>query len=140
MHNDSRRITLVARHPGHASRDWDFSNPIGNRIIFVDAPRFLPHAIQQGITSGYDLERVIIDGAGTAMQFLELLTSLPHEFAGDVVFVSGNGSGFISSAGRGDGRVLYSLKEGDLGFYLQTHGLLWASFPGELRVGQRASA
>jgi len=29
---------------------------------------------------------------------------------------------------------------GDLEFYLQTHGLLWAPFPEEFHVGQLASA
>jgi hypothetical protein len=140
MQNDSRRITLVARHPGHASRDWDFSNPMGSRIIFVDAPAFLPHAVYRGIDTGYDLERIIIDGTGTPKQFLELLASLPYQFAGDVLFISGNGSGFVSSPGRGDGRVLYSLEACDLEFYLQTHGLLCASLRGELHVGQQVSA
>lgn len=140
MHTDSRRITLVARQPGHASRDWDLTNPIGSRIIFVDAVAFLPHAINRGIKSGYDLERVIIDGTGTPMEFLELIASLPHEFVGDVVFVSTEGRAFLSSPGRGDGRVLYSLSESDLEFYLQTSGLLWASFPGAMHVGWLASA
>jgi hypothetical protein len=140
MQHDSRRITLVARHLGHASRDWDFSNPIGSRIIFVDAPAFLPHAVHRGIEAGYDLERIIIDGTGTPMQFLDLLASLPHQFAGDVLLVSGDGGGFVSSPGRGDGRVLYSLKPRDLEFYLETHGLLWASFPEEFHVEQLASA
>jgi hypothetical protein len=140
MQNDSRRITLVARHPGHASRDWDLSNPMGSRIIFVDAFAFLPHAVQRGIDACYDLERIIIDGTGTPMEFLELLAVLPYQFAGDVLFISGDGSGFVSSPGRGEGRVLYSFEPCDLEFYLQTHALLSASLPGELHVGQQASA
>jgi hypothetical protein len=139
MQNDSRRITLVARHPGNAGRDWDHSNPIGSRIIFVDSLAFLPHAIERGIQAGYDLQRVIIDGTGTPMQFLDLIASLPHEFAGDVLFVSPEGRTFLSSPGRGDGRVLYALCESDLEFYLQTSGLLWGSFEEAMYLGHVAN-
>jgi hypothetical protein len=130
MTTDNRRITLVARTAGMAARDWDFSNPMGSRIVFVDALPFLSPAIDRGVTeSGYDLERVIIDGTATATQFLELLATLPNTFLGDILFVGRDGRGFLSSAGRGDGRVLYSLSEHDLEFYLHTNALLWASAP-----------
>ena len=127
---DNRRITLVARSAGTSVRDWDYSNPMGSRIVFVDALPFLAPAIDRGVTeSGYDLERVIIDGTATAAQFLELLTTLPAEFLGDVLLVTRDGRGFLSSAGRGDGRVLYSLDERDLEFYLRANALLWATAP-----------
>ena len=139
MQNDSRRITLVARHPGHAGRDWDHSNPVGSRIIFVDSLAFLPHAIERGVQAGYDLQRIIIDRTGTPTQFLDLIASIPHEFTGDVLFVSPEDRVFLSSPGRGDGRLLYSLGENDLEFYLQTSGLLWASVDG-VRVAKVANA
>ncbi|HMC23812.1 MAG TPA: hypothetical protein VKL19_18290 [Thermoanaerobaculia bacterium] len=127
---DNRRITLVARSAGTSVRDWDYSNPMGSRIVFVDALPFLAPAIDRGVTeSGYDLERVIIDGTATAAQFLELLTTLPAEFLGDILLVTRDGRGFLSSAGRGDGRVLYSLDERDLEFYLRANALLWATAP-----------
>ncbi len=127
MRNDSRRITLVARHPGNSARDWDMSNPIGSRLIFVDAMPFLAYAIDKGINElGQDVDRVIIDRTGTAVQYLELLASLPQEFTGDVLYVRSDGNGFLSSAGRGGDRVLYSLIARDVDFYLQTQGLLWS--------------
>ena len=87
------------------------------------------HGFSDKPPSGYDLERVIIDGTATAAQFLELLTTLPAEFLGDILLVTRDGRGFLSSAGRGDGRVLYSLDERDLEFYLRANALLWATAP-----------
>jgi len=141
MTKDKRRITLVARIPGTSARDWDFSNPMGSRIVFVDALPFLSPAIRRAVTeSGYDVERVIIDGAANAAQFLELLSTLPNEFLGDIFFIARGGRGFLSSAGRGDGRVLYPFNERDLEFYLRTNALVWGQSQGNTQVAHAALA
>lgn len=125
MTTDKRRITLIARHPGMQGRDWDQSNCAKSRLLFIDALSFLPHAIDRGVKElGQDVERVIIDRTGTAMQYLELLASLPNEFAGDVLFVRGDGDGFLSAIGRGGDRVLYAVTQEDVAFYLETHALV----------------
>ena len=127
MTNDNRRITLIARHPNAPGRDWDESNPKG-RLIFVDAVSFLRYAIDRGINElGEDVERVIIDRTGTALQYLDALASLPREFVGDVLFVLADGHGFLSSVGRGGDRVLYALTDRDVDFYLETNHLVWAN-------------
>src|SRR5438105_9188794 len=124
MNNDNRRITLIARHPSVSNRNWDESN-LRNRLIFVDAFSFLRHAIDRGVNElGEDVARVIIDRTGTALQFLEALASLPHEFVGDVLFLMHDDNGFLSSIGRGGDRVLYALNPHDIDFYLETHGLI----------------
>jgi hypothetical protein len=136
-----RRITLVTRDPKIQQRDWDLSNPAGSHLIFVDSVNFLPHAIARGLTEdGYDIERVVIDRTGTALQFVEFLATLPVEFAGDVVYISRDGKAFLSSSSRGDGRVLYMLGAADVEFYLQTNSLTWRSLAGEVPVKQIASA
>lgn len=138
---DRRRITLIARNPRKVQRDWDFTNPTGSRIIFVDSLAFLPYALDRGVREpGYDVERVIIDDTGTPLQFLEFLATLPAEFTGDVVFLSDAGTGFLSSAGRGDGRVLYTMKAADIAFYLQTNSLTWPETAEEKRAPQLAIA
>lgn len=105
---------------------WDETENGGSRLIFVDSLSFLPYALDRGINElGHDVDRLIIDRTGTAVQFLELLSSLPDEFFGDVLFVRGDGAGFLSSAGRGSGgRMLYELKPADIDFYLMTHTLV----------------
>ena len=141
MNADSRRITLIARHPGMPERAWDDSTCGRSRLIFVDSLSFLPFALDRGINElGQDVDRVIIDRTGTAVQFLELLASLPHEFVGDVLFVRGDGAGFLSSQGRGGDRVLYALSVSDVDFYLMTHGLLYSAavlaLPSPMRVAR----
>jgi hypothetical protein len=125
MTNDHRRITLVARQPGVSRRNWDESNP-KTRLIFVDALKFLGHAIEGGINElGKDVHRVIIDRTGTAVQYLQSLAALPSQFVGDVVFVMSDGHGFLSSVGRGGDRVLYALDVRDVNFYLETNRLVF---------------
>jgi hypothetical protein len=128
---DRRRITLIVRNPKKVQRDWDFTNPAGSKLVFVDSMKFLPYALDRGVKSTeYDVERVIIDGTATALQFLEFLSMLPPEFAGDVISIGEDGKSFLSSVGRGDGRLLYSLTEKDFNFYLQVNSLTWPVVPG----------
>ena len=126
---DHRRITLIARNPRKVQRDWDLTNPAGSHLVFVDSLKFLPYALDQE----HDVERVIIDGAASASQFLEFLSTLPAEFAGDVLSIGDEGKSFLSSVGRGDGRLLYALTDTDLAFYLQVNSLTWPTVPVEPR-------
>src|SRR5216684_3772496 len=101
MTTDPRRVTLVARHPGLLSRNWDLSQHAPSHIIFVDAFTMLRFAIEHGMELARDVERVVIDRTGSAMQYLDFLASLPQEFLGEVMFVRGDGSAYLSSVGRG---------------------------------------
>jgi hypothetical protein len=92
-------------------------------MIFVDAFSMLSFALDQ---STEDVERVLIDGTATAVEYLELLASLPSTFLGDVLYMRGAGHSFLSCVGRGGDRLLYTLTSRDLDFYLQTNQLLAA--------------
>jgi hypothetical protein len=127
MTNDSRRITLIAR-PAAASRDWNATPDASTRVIFVHAMTILQHALRNGVREfGRDVERVIADRAGSPAEYLDMLARLPHEFLGDVLLICADGSGFLSSVARGDGRILYALGAHDVDFYLLTHDLLGAA-------------
>ena len=117
---DTRRITLVVRGAGTLSRPWDSSPEAMNRVLFVKALSMLNFALDH---RSEDVDRVLIDGAATADEFLDLLASLPKDFLGDIVLMRGDKS-FISTVGRAEGRFLYALKDVDLQFYLQTTGLV----------------
>src|SRR6184192_3521877 len=109
MTTDSRRITLLARRPGAGDRHWDSGRDALNRIIFLETFTVLRYALGQGVVEmQQDVERVIVDRCATAAQYLELLTTLPPEFSGDVLYVRPDDSGFLSATGRGGDRVLYS--------------------------------
>jgi hypothetical protein len=123
MFNDSRRITLLARASSSPARSWNVSRKAPNRVIFVDAVSMLNFALDQ---ANHDVDRVLIDGTATPAEYLELLSGLPSEFVGDVLYMRGEGNSFLSTVGRGGCRLLYSLTPSDVEFYLQTFRLLAA--------------
>lgn len=125
MIRDSRRITLIVRRAGAGDRNWDAAREAPNRLIFLEAFTVLRYALGSGVVEmQQDVERVIVDRCATAGQYLELLTALPQEFSGDVLFVRPDDSGFLSATGRGGDRVLYSLSKNDVRFYMDAHGLV----------------
>lgn len=50
---------------------------------------------------------------------MDLLSSLPAEFTGDVLLIRDDGSGQLSSTARCGDRVVYSLMSDDVRFYLE---------------------
>jgi len=125
MRRDSRRITLVTRGPATPDRDWSCGPNAGTRLIFLEAFNVLHYALTNGVNEmELDLERVVLDRSNTAAQYLELLSTLPAEFSGDVLYLRDDDTAFLSSNGRGGDRVLYSLGRDDVRFYLETHGLV----------------
>lgn len=118
---DLRRITLIARGVKAQSRSWDASRSAENRLIFVESFSILRGALDH---ASHDVDRLIIDGTGSGSQFLELLTTLPQAFVGDVLFIRAGESSYLSTVGRGDGRLLYALTQTDVQFYLETHRLI----------------
>jgi hypothetical protein len=125
MTTDTRRITLVTRAACSPQRGWNTSFDAANRIIFLKAYSVLRYALGLGVAEmQQDVERVILDHSSTASEFLDLLTTLPAEFTGDVLLIRDDDSGFLSATGRGGDRVLYALSAHDIEFYLDTHGLL----------------
>ena len=118
---NTKRITLVVRGSEAPRRSWDTSADAPNRIIFIDSFAMLSYALDHG---SQDVDRLLIDGASTAEGYLGLLSSLPHEFRGDVLFMRTAGNSFLSTTARADGRLLYALTTDDLHFYMETHGLV----------------
>jgi len=118
---DIRRITLIARGAKAPSRAWDASRNADNRLIFADRLSILRGALDH---ASHDVDRLVIDGTGSGSEFLELLTTLPHAFVGDVIFIRDGETSYLSTVGRGDGRLLYALTGSDVQFYLETHRLI----------------
>jgi hypothetical protein len=118
---DHRRITLIARAAAAPVRAWDASARAANRLIFVDSVGILKGALDHATA---DVDRLFIDGAATEGEFLSLLTSLPGDFVGDVLFVSDDEHAYLSTTGRGGGRLLYSMTPEDVQFYLEAQRLV----------------
>lgn len=69
-------------------------------------------------------DRIIIDGGGTsAAEWLEFLAALPSDFHGDVLMIEDANLAFLSAAGAGGKRVLYTLARHDVDFYLWVYQL-----------------
>lgn len=120
-----QRITLIAREFGKPDADWNHSRCRTARVAFLDSVSTLRFALGAAVTDvGLDVERIIVDRAGEADQFLDLLANAPTEFAGDMLLIRDDGRGFLSATGRGGNRVLYALSEYDVRFYLETNDLV----------------
>jgi hypothetical protein len=118
---DVRRITLIARTAAAPARAWDASTNATNRLIFVDSFAILKGALDH---ASQDVDRLFIDGAATEGEFLSLLTTLPGDFAGDVLLVSGDDHAYLSTTGRAGGRLLYAMMPADVHFYLEAQRLV----------------
>jgi hypothetical protein len=119
--SDQHRTTLIVRRPGTPARAWYKSvTGGGSELLFVDSMSFVSQAVQRSIDEHRDINRVIIDRTGTPLQLLQLLTTLPHQFLGDVLFIQDGDGSFLSAVGRGGDRILYSLFATDVDFYLKT--------------------
>lgn len=127
MHTDPRRITLVARQSQNA-RNFSRSADAPSRIIVMESALVLRYAIS-GCLSGVssDVERVILGEASSTDEYLSLLAALPADFIAEVLLFRPDGTAYLSTTGRGAGRVLYGLSATDLDFYLTTHGLVDAT-------------
>jgi hypothetical protein len=121
----AHRVTIIARDKGKPPMDWSTSVAPRLSLAFVDSARALRFALCAAVSeTELDINRVIIDRAGSGDEFLDLLTALPREFHGDVVFVRDDGTGVLSATGRGGDRVLYALMAHDVRFYFETHDLV----------------
>lgn len=110
------RLTIVNATPERRA-GWDgaFS---GSDVVDILDFGMLSSTLRRALhEQSCDVERVIIDGAASAISCLEFLATLPHCFSGDVLFISEEGRTFLSATGRGGDRVLYMLEAEDVLFY-----------------------
>jgi hypothetical protein len=116
-----RRITLI--NAADRTRDWAASDEAPSRIVFASLLSVIRQTFDDP-AQDEDIERVIVDQTATADDFLELLAHISPDFPGDVIFIGEGDRAYVSSAGRGAGRLLYAMRPHDLRFYLETHGLI----------------
>lgn len=123
------RITLISGHPLFRARHWDRRKCADGGLMLLQSFAVLRDVIAGFLGKGdADVERIILDRSSSSSDYLSLLAELPIEFAGDVLMIRDDESGFLSSMGRGGDRILYALCPSDIQFYLETQRLI---FPGE---------
>lgn len=129
------RITLIAHEPAKPDLDWNYAARGRMSVTFLESVVSLRYALTAAVSDiGLDVGRAIVDRAGAAEEFLDLLAALPAEFTGDVLLIRDDGSGILSASARGGDRIVYALMAGDVRFYLEAHNLV----TGRVALGQTA--
>lgn len=104
--------------------DWKHSWD-GDGAVFTESLEVLRFMLRRGMRAiDLDVERIVVDRSATELQFLDLLTALPEDFAGDILHIREDGSAYLSASVRGGGRLLYPLGKSDLRFYLEAHDMV----------------
>lgn len=130
MSHRPQRITLIARQDNKPDLDWNYTHSRLENVVFLDSVNALKFAVRSMNTpGGMDIERIIVDRAGNAEEFLGLLAAVPPELAGDILFIHDNRAGFLSASARGGDRVIYALTYRDIRFYLETFDLVTGRAP-----------
>lgn len=119
-----QRLTLIARDSCKLDIDWNYRGCRDATVAFTQSAASLRYALSAGTDMGFDIGRVIVDRAGPADQFLDLLSEMPREYTGDALLIRDDGSGVLSATGRCGDRTLHALTVHDVRFYLETHDLV----------------
>lgn len=70
-----------------------------------------------------EIARVVIDGGTTLDRFLVLVSGLPATFAGEVLYISRDGAGYLSTRELQTQRTVKTLSSVEVEIYLRWHGL-----------------
>lgn len=90
-----------------------------------------------------DYVRVVIDGGATLDRFLYLVSALPESFRGEVLYIAGNGSGYLSTRELKTVRTVRTLSELDVEVFLRWHGMparSRTSYPRDTGIDPRATS
>jgi hypothetical protein len=115
------RITLIVRTADKPDMDWNYNASAGSLTLFLES---VAGARFAACSRDLDVQRIVLYRCGDSNAFLELLSTLPPQFAGDVLMIAEDSSGFLSASGRGGDRILYALRSDDIRFYLETNDLV----------------
>jgi hypothetical protein len=111
------RVTLLLEGSSPTT-DWNAVGAPGE-IVRVPSFRVLDGAIATGTRDlGIEIETIVIDRAIDEDELLEFLCHLLTEFRGDVLAIMRDGSAYLSTLSRGDGRLFHRLGTDDIAFYL----------------------
>jgi CheY-like chemotaxis protein len=111
-------VTLLAT-PLDESISWNTADRLIQRCTMKD---ILAVSTAQTFAA-MPLDRIVIDGPLPSREFLVLLATLHPSFTGDVLWIHGQGRAFLSAMASPGPRVMYSLREADIEFYVDVHGL-----------------
>lgn len=119
---EARKITIVLTRSEVNKSAWESAFPGSPTIVLRGIELVREILWTEGVLGRGEIQRVVLDGGIEPLAFLDFLSTVPPKFLGDILFITRNGSGFLSSSvSRGEGRVLYGLMKSDVAFYIQLH-------------------
>ena len=117
--NDSV-ITLVKSRPAWSGVRW----ARGPRIRHVESLEQIVRAMSMVSIAVASIGSIIIEERIDGTAFLDLITSLPSEFLGDIMLIAGPNRAYLSSWGTAGPRSLYEIQDAQtINHYLDAHGL-----------------
>ena len=75
------------------------------------------------LQSAGEIARIIIDGGTSLDRFLVLTSGLPETFTGEVLYISRDGAGYLSTRELQTVRTARTLTSAEVEIYLRWHGL-----------------
>ncbi len=112
-------ITLLKSRPGWQGIRWS-RGPLIRRVDSLDQ---IVRAMSGVTTAAASVARIVIEEAIEGTAFLNLITSLPGDFSGDVLFISAFDRAFLSSRADDGSRHLYFIEGRAIEQYADAHGL-----------------
>lgn len=113
-------ITLLRSRPAWKGVRWQ-RGPQIRRIESLDQ---IVRAMATVNIAAASIARIIVEEAIEGAEFLNLITSLPPDFLGDVLLISAPGRAFLSSHMEGGARFLYLLEtDAEIDRYLDMYRL-----------------
>jgi hypothetical protein len=119
MRENSRATMVLVNDTRHYTR-WSEKGAEHCIIALTNSPLFFAAFENAVAADEREVGLVIFDQTITTEEYLEFLSRLPVDYRGDVLVIQKSGCGFLSAAGRAEGRFLYKLSAADVNFYITT--------------------
>ena len=102
---------------------WSDGAAAGQYVVVPDIEMLENMLRSPAVRLSGEIERVVIDGHMELDRFLYLISTLPEKFAGEILFIRRDGSGYLSSRELRTTRTVKAINELDVEVYLRWHGL-----------------
>lgn len=118
----SRYLVFVL--PDNAERDRWVPGALAREFTIVRDIDVLEATLRSAVVEGGgDTVRVVVDGGAMLDQFLVLVSTAPRTFIGEMLFVSRDGSGYLSTRDVDVKRTVRAISAAEVEVYLRWLGL-----------------
>ena len=129
-HEDGKAsLSMAAKHlvfvlPNNAERDRWVPGALARQFTIVRDVDVLEATLRSAVVEGGgDTVRVVVDGGAMLDQFLVLVSTAPRTFIGEMLFISRDGSGYLSTRDIDVKRTVRAIAAAEVEVYLRWLGL-----------------